>query len=115
MPVRRSHVVEEAVAGVVVVVAVAAEAELVEQVVVDGLKGGVGIARWSETAADGGTHLLKLGKVRPGVEVRVLAAGDEKRRLGQWQALVGLLQQLGELFEWWLVWLHNNTDSIACA
>ena len=83
------HVVQEAVAGVVVVLGVAAEALLVEEVAVQRLHAPRGAARLEPRRARRAPISSSRAQVARDVELGVLLAGDEERGLGQVHLLVG--------------------------
>ena len=101
MPVRRfEHFVQEAVARIVVVVAVAGEALLVVEVLVEH-SDGVLAAHAGPCHAPGGlvAHALQRFHVSGGVERGVFDTGDRQRRRGQGFArrVHGVLEIGGDL------------------
>ena len=106
-------VAEVAVARVVVLLGVAAEALLLEQVAVEGHDRPLRARLLLEAAAQGDAHLVEADEVGPHVEALVLLRRDEQGRLGE----VHLPVRAGEyLFETipralWLDKPHLQTNS----
>ena len=83
------HLVEVAVAGVVVLVDVAAEAQLLEQVAVERHDRALGTRLVVEPLPERDAHLVEAHQVAADVEVGVLLGRDEQGRLREVQLAVG--------------------------